>query len=1850
MDLVRSGGALLSNFFSPLISALADAKLLLVGLMLLIGKSLIAKVFPFFDGMGAKLDAFSARMGKFKTKMHELNKSIVKKSAGSTLMALRDNDIKETSSILKKMGVEGGTLGGKFFAKAIAKEGSVGAALLGKNVIANIRKSITAGRKDIMQFGPTQPGATATTAGMAGQSLADMDRLSKSMDQLVGSVKQVAQATKGTMSVEAVSLFGKVGKSVATAAASAADLGKGFIDGARGAKQLNREFGSLKVAKGIFRSLTPGIAAVAEGAGTASNELKLMIASMSGSQKAGHLLSATLQGLSRALGMVVGFMSALMMVKWIAGEFMGLSKAFSKAHDSLDGLNNSLDETLDILSKGPRKARNLGSDLAESISGKEFKANLAEGIFTALDEATTSLDLGNLDSAWVGGWLDSIFEVFGAGIQSKLQASISKGLIGLAGGSTKKEFSRMLETLDIEGTLAAQFERSKQDNIVEKSILAMSGAVAGAASIAAAAFAPVTLTVLAISSIIFGAVNSWDALTASMVNSRREAQGVVDTLTQVNQGVLSPELALEQLEDRFDTLGLTRAELIQTYVNLSEASKTFAAQTKKEETALKGLGQAIDNLLSARKSFSSSMVKGGDLKDYAVSFKATLTDLNSKVIDFAGKYQSLFSRGVLDSTSVPKKSLDSWEAMKDQVDTITKEIAKTKMNVRDLSPEEIQKKVKDLEERRLGINAKLHKEQGSFYELEVKTIRSMLAAKQENSKLSSKALDNLATEAYLTKLMGGNAIKQYELELTLATRNEALALKKQQLDKFGTSALRERAQIEVQLLANEKEKLQTRLGQIDVSKAEMDNLKAQIDNIDQKMALAGRTAEAWNKHLHKVAGTTYLLSKRFKDMQADGASGSVFEGFKMDEVNTSWNAFNNSLSDTFAEEQKLLKITDDIKQKFGELTSEGLVENFAQTFKKAFPEEEYFKNTFKWIKLSQTAIGKNITKQTEVLNEENANIQLEKDHWGEMEDMLESRKRLAKYERDMAGEIHDDARATLLLKQLEADIMKTQWALTTAKFEESMAAFADAISTISDSFQSAVSTAVSDKIMGRESDTDWRTTLAEGFASGAGDLVGNLVQSATFGNSGLLAGTMDFFGADSKVIDALFPKTEAEKLEATLGSLRQEAIARRLVLERIAANTKVTATTNADGSTNFKALDAEYDAMNKRMQIGKYAPTVGGPLDADVAGTLAGEETGFFSRLWEGFKSFFTSTEEGVNLRNMGVKGVSIEKLDELAQVGKLLVEDFNQVTAPVTDKLVVGGDTAQTQALEKIEKTEASSGEKLNFIEKGIDWLGAYFKKHESPNSVATFDEQANKKLASLKDIRESPHKDGRMSPWKKGMTDIEKNAAIRKGNADITNKAWSQAYEGRGNHLGSAKTGQPFSSKSPYPSNSITQSKMDFSKYGRKPMTQGQLFPQQDLQWGKAAEKKSSWWNKGRSATEGTQKWFGKKGLLADDLAKLSKTNDAFARNITKGVDAIKGWRPLKAFTPKMLATGPTPAVRQAFERLTPILLKLSVWLEALKPGELADGTLKGANPGYLEQGVQGPKTEHQTKMEEAWLGYTTKMDTLLLNTTKTELEKRAEAAQADAKAKGGGKGLAVVIKNPEAITAAQGQAGSGSSLFPDGEGGYPANASTAAAFNTNEGSEQTAMLAEQGMGNDNTNTNYSVDAARSIGSATNSVLQTGFKDIIYNGKLDTAKLALSFVQQVGNSIISGMASGAASALMKGVGSANGNILKGGFQAFANGGIVNKPTLGLIGEGRHNEAIVPLPDGRAIPVVGAAGSTENNITVNVNISDSGTESTQQSSTGGSTNNAGKIGRMVSQAVQAELVEQQRPGGLLNR
>ena len=43
---------------------------------------------------------------------------------------------------------------------------------------------------------------------------------------------------------------------------------------------------------------------------------------------------------------------------------------------------------------------------------------------------------------------------------------------------------------------------------------------------------------------------------------------------------------------------------------------------------------------------------------------------------------------------------------------------------------------------------------------------------------------------------------------------------------------------------------------------------------------------------------------------------------------------------------------------------------------------------------------------------------------------------------------------------------------------------------------------------------------------------------------------------------------------------------------------------------------------------------------------------------------------------------------------------------------------------------------------------------------------------------------------------------------------------------------------------------------------------------------------------------------------------------------------------------------------------------------------------------------------------------------------------------------------------------------------------------------------------------------------------------------------------------------------------------VITGWIRAFASGGVVSSPTLGLIWEGQYNEAVVPLPNGRSIPV----------------------------------------------------------------
>ena len=85
--------------------------------------------------------------------------------------------------------------------------------------------------------------------------------------------------------------------------------------------------------------------------------------------------------------------------------------------------------------------------------------------------------------------------------------------------------------------------------------------------------------------------------------------------------------------------------------------------------------------------------------------------------------------------------------------------------------------------------------------------------------------------------------------------------------------------------------------------------------------------------------------------------------------------------------------------------------------------------------------------------------------------------------------------------------------------------------------------------------------------------------------------------------------------------------------------------------------------------------------------------------------------------------------------------------------------------------------------------------------------------------------------------------------------------------------------------------------------------------------------------------------------------------------------------------------------------------------------------------------------------------------------------------------------------------------------------------------------------------------------------------------------------------------------------------------------GGAVGAGRPYMVGE-RGPELFVPSRAGTIVPNHELGGSTS----VVVNVDASGTE------VQGNQGNADQLGRLIGQAVQAELIKQKRPGGLLTR
>ena len=154
--------------------------------------------------------------------------------------------------------------------------------------------------------------------------------------------------------------------------------------------------------------------------------------------------------------------------------------------------------------------------------------------------------------------------------------------------------------------------------------------------------------------------------------------------------------------------------------------------------------------------------------------------------------------------------------------------------------------------------------------------------------------------------------------------------------------------------------------------------------------------------------------------------------------------------------------------------------------------------------------------------------------------------------------------------------------------------------------------------------------------------------------------------------------------------------------------------------------------------------------------------------------------------------------------------------------------------------------------------------------------------------------------------------------------------------------------------------------------------------------------------------------------------------------------------------------------------------------------------------------------------------------------------------------------------------------------------------------------------------------ITGAQSFGQAMTNVLNR-IRDKIIDAQID--KILGNFGENFGKS-----ASGEKG---KGIGGFLGGILGGLFRA--NGGPVKAGQPYIVGE-RQPELFVPRTSGTILPStdIGGGDNVTNMVTVNVDASGS--------SVAGSSTDAQALGAAIGAAVQAQLIKEKRPGGLLTR
>jgi len=1059
-----------------------------------------------------------------------------------------------------------------------------------------------------------------------------------------------------------------------------------------------------------------------------------------------------------------------------------------------------------------------------------------------------------------------------------------------------------------------------------------------------------------------------------------------------------------------------------------------------------------------------------------------------------------------------------------------------------------------------------------------------------------------------------NAREMYENELSFATQIEVAKFRISEYDKFGVSAAKTKAAYQQHILKLEKASLRQKikLGDFEEGTAEYKNAEEQINILTAKIKQAGKTAVQEGQHINQMFGTLYKLSDQISDKLDDSVMGNTidFKKWKADTITKEFFKFKNALDETFKDTEQVAFNLDMLKVRFGSLGEEAekaLKGSFMKKFRLAFPDEKEYKNIAKWVKLATTAQGKEITSRYEVLNEEKNFIDTQKSHFHEHEDLLALRKKMADWDDKISDASLTREKEKLKLKEIQTELAKTELDLMKAEWQKTVDWLGEAMVGVADSFGGAISGAVSDIFMGKKTDKDWvdnlRTDLAQGFADSAGDVVGNLAQKTVFGNQGWLAGAARGMGVEKDIVNVMFPKDDVEVLRDKLEELRQLEEKTKTATEELVR----IAQAKSQGLNLGTGLDKRSEKLTQMLSggWGENIKFVGSNPRDELHGVTPFKSEEGAKDNWNAGIAEFVKAQKEANSDIYNNPDKYFKNLEDL--------------TMRYVQSISRNGKTYNAHILNDtdIETTRISSvlHEVLhNSIVIPFKEFSNYFKGLKDTKSVKALDStmRVQKKKLTTREKKLSPE-------VQEGMLNVGRSA-LYKTHEDMieeffvrlkTMYAYMETPETREGQVQLAKDLIP-----DYLENEMTPGFV-------KELVESVV----DKEGAKVTELS-------QTILDGASKELGVlvkiKDLLSSIFQKLGFGGEDKKDKINHDI-----------------APSDNPFFDPDFEekRTARQLEYYEEWkqrkdIENFKAKHLGEeGTLKRKLLGETVYQNKNIMPTDKRIVQEFYDGIDKlrNLDYSKITTFFDDIFKFVRGAKVD------------FISGMFPGELRDGTL-KGMGYLSPGEIG-PKTESQTFFESLQEGGALKVLEQDPNAQKDSYNASGGIlvqnpssdDTALGVADDIKGTLASNLQSQIMNDNMNARALITNSVAQVGTNIMSDAVGGIIGEIF---GFANGGIAKGGFRAFANGGTVSQPTLGLVGEGKYNEAVVPLPDGKSIPVMGSTGT--NNVTVNVTIDSEGKANTQTQTM--DSNQQGKdLGYAISQAVQEEIMLQQRPGGLLN-